>query len=270
MCGGSSDSRWAGKANRGLSPRVRGKRGHCVLYPSVSGSIPACAGEARYNRRKTAQTKVYPRVCGGSIGVVNGVHNGVGLSPRVRGKPIVPANETPAARSIPACAGEARIASGCRTGISVYPRVCGGSWAAHHISAPRAGLSPRVRGKPVPARCPYPARRSIPACAGEAQTRPGRPILAEVYPRVCGGSVTASTRTIWPSGLSPRVRGKLLGIVETKDGVGSIPACAGEARVSYCASTRRPVYPRVCGGSDFAAAPRQGQDGLSPRVRGKR
>ena len=69
-------------------------------------------------------------------------------------------------------------------------------------------------------------------------------------------------------GLSPRVRGNL-----TKPGVSeatqwSIPACAGEPLHASGHRTRRPVYPRVCGGTRCTGLPISGRRGLSPRVRG--
>ena len=52
--------------------------------------------------------------------------------------------------------------------------------------------------------------------------------------------------------------------------LGSIPACAGEARCAGCHRTRTAVYPRVCGGSWYAKTLGRHDEGLSPRVRGKR
>ena len=49
---------------------------------------------------------------------------------------------------------------------------------------------------------------SIPACAGEAAAFLCPQGLAEVYPRVCGGSAAAARRRSLMLGLSPRVRGK--------------------------------------------------------------
>ena len=91
-----------------------------------------------------------------------------------------------------------------------------------------------------------------------------------VYPRVCGGSRQRLIGAMAGVGLSPRVRGKRLWRIAVGGGLGSIPACAGEAaeRATYaCANS---VYPRVCGGSSKVPAVMYLQRGLSPRVRGKR
>ena len=90
-----------------------------------------------------------------------------------------------------------------------------------------------------------------------------------VYPRVCGGSLCRPTKSGWNRGLSPRVRGKLIGGQEGSIGVGSIPACAGEARVGGNSHRQPPVYPRVCGGSLMRRSSITRKPGLSPRVRGK-
>ena len=89
-----------------------------------------------------------------------------------------------------------------------------------------------------------------------------------VYPRVCGGTTSASSAWIAEAGLSPRVRGNL----DPRRGVprraGSIPACAGEPRVLASAEGAPRVYPRVCGGTVLGQRKRRGREGLSPRVRG--
>ena len=81
------------------------------------------------------------------------------------------------------------LESGLRMLAKVYPRVCGGTGATIPPSNRREGLSPRVRGNPLPGPCYPRAARSIPACAGEPAGVGGRAALGGVYPRVCGGTV---------------------------------------------------------------------------------
>ena len=50
------------------------------------------------------------------------------------------------------------------------------------------GLSPRVRGKRLARWRRNDPPRSIPACAGEADTSRRKRNIGKVYPRVCGGS----------------------------------------------------------------------------------
>ena len=93
------------------------------------------------------------------------------------------------------------------------------------------GLSPRVRGKPVP--CPDCGRKT------------------KVYPRVCGGTAEALEDMERVGGLSPRVRGNRAGEYGCGRPAGSIPACAGEPRVTPLPDGVCRVYPRVCGGTQI-------------------
>ena len=212
----------------GLSPRVRGNLGGVARARLSERSIPACAGEPPPLIWVMSASMVYPRVCGGTIGV--GANNDffTGLSPRVRGNPPTPTAKPRSARSIPACAGEPASCTRWRGAKRVYPRVCGGTLRGLENDFRAVGLSPRVRGnRPVPLRRPG-AVRSIPACAGEPRAERLERTLDEVYPRVCGGTSTVSTiqRGLW--GLSPRVRGNPANAAHGVNGMRSIPACAGE------------------------------------------
>ena len=94
---------------------------------SISGSIPACAGEPMSAIALQYLERVYPRVCGGTSDLRTWVWRIWGLSPRVRGNRRGGRLMTRDLGSIPACAGEPR--GGCgRVSVSrVYPRVCGGT-----------------------------------------------------------------------------------------------------------------------------------------------
>ena len=176
-----------GEPAGGLSPRVRGNRTDFALHALGPGSIPACAGEPIGSNQTTAVNKVYPRVCGGTGRLLPKAPLAAGLSPRVRGNLQVTGVIRVSKRSIPACAGEPYRNRNSSRQATVYPRVCGGTIENHAIRLPQRGLSPRVRGNPLPARQNGRYPRSIPACAGEPLTMPG------------GGQ--------HPEGLSPRVRG---------------------------------------------------------------
>ena len=123
------------------------------------------------------------------------------------------------------------------------------------------------------ARLDAPLRRSIPthtrfipACAGNsgAHCRPW------VYPRGCGGTLTAARLIVSPRGLSPRVRGNLAAARRRERDHGSIPAGAGEPRPVLAVAHRNQVYPRGCGGTAFCRQEQGPAVGLSPRVRGNR
>ena len=86
---------------------------------------------------------------------------------------------------------------------------------------------------------------------------------------MCGGSGPVAIVIALGAGLSPRVRGKRRGAVLQAGGVGSIPACAGEACGKNCNCRSAWVYPRVCRGSSVNDIEHGVMHGLSPRVRGK-
>ena len=154
---------------------------------------------------------VYPRVCGGTAVWDEACDYKTGLSPRVRGNHGYPQAHIDGGRSIPACAGEPpRRGSHHRT-APVYPRVCGGTTGPPNIGPPQPGLSPRVRGNPAPIDCEEEWVGSIPACAGEPARSSEMGRFPKVYPRVCGGTEWDCLDWQRYEGLSPRVRGNLLG-----------------------------------------------------------
>ena len=217
-----------------------------------------------------ADFRVYPRVCGGTGNQRAGSYGVSGLSPRVRGNPLVYWTPARTTRSIPACAGEPPGRQNHRPLHGVYPRVCGGTRLSTWTLPDRVGLSPRVRGNLRRPDRPGRQLRSIPACAGEPQEIPVRGGAGTVYPRVCGGTANKGRYARDSEGLSPRVRGNRL--PEAREGrhARSIPACAGEPAYSPTGLCPERVYPRVCGGTLGWQLPDWISRGLSPRVRGNR
>ena len=191
-----------------------------------------------------------------------------GLSPRVRGNRRDGHDQGGAIGSIPACAGEPRASRRRRSSAGVYPRVCGGTFHLFTPTAGLTGLSPRVRGNHRPRHDAIGLNGSIPACAGEPRAFMLSSEQVRVYPRVCGGTGSASARAAEVWGLSPRVRGNPRTCRPPRRRAGSIPACAGEPFRLAGMDTLRGVYPRVCGGTTTAISCTIECSGLSPRVRG--
>ena len=106
--------------------------------------------------------------------------------------------------------------------------MCGGNTLCPMPTSLSVGLSPRVRGKQIARGPKAKPLRSIPACAGETTVQRSGDVSVAVYPRVCGGNVCNPYPFKVTVGLSPRVRGKLMEVVDGLHGGGSIPACAGE------------------------------------------
>ena len=228
MCGGTGERGHGQTPMSGLSPRVRGNRRQHAPADADERSIPACAGEPRGLHVHRIGWRVYPRVCGGTHKASTAIPVSRGLSPRVRGNQ----HRWPAAvyrrGSIPACAGEPEPRPGRRIPTRVYPRVCGGTLPARTGNTTDRGLSPRVRGNLDRSRTEEGPHGSIPACAGEPQAVGDAHQGAQVYPRVCGGTLSKAALARRIAGLSPRVRGNPEPGRGGRDGNGSIPACAGE------------------------------------------
>ena len=193
----------------------------------------------------------------------------LGLSPRVRGKPLVPAIYRAADGPIPASAGETWRKP---TGFwlkRAYPRECGGNADGKMALEVEQGLSPRVRGKHVAARHGPIAPGPIPASAGETSSFVSRILTGWAYPRECGGNqrLASVCRAQW--GLSPRVRGKPRAGRGAGPAGGPIPASAGETEIVRLIKQFQRAYPRECGGNPTGWHSATDRWGLSPRVRGK-
>ena len=146
--------------------------------------------------------------------------------------------------------------------------MCGGTRPAGVLHAAHHGLSPRVRGNLYQSVAGWQRWRSIPACAGEPPIAGGLSGLAEVYPRVCGGTGRFVPLAQCLQGLSPRVRGNPTWFTAQRKMDRSIPACAGEPRRAATSIPANRVYPRVCGGTSDSPPQPSMCKGLSPRVRG--
>ena len=226
---------------------MRGHRGAGRHAGGGPRSIPACAGPPRSSPPLPRQTEVYPRVCGATR--QKGPHRRRchGLSPRVRGHPVIRLPNGAYRRSIPACAGPPRTPRRSPPPSRVYPRVCGATREFDPRRVRTEGLSPRVRGHPSSLSSSVSCPGSIPACAGPPSRRCSRGEGPWVYPRVCGATHRIGVRCEHLQGLSPRVRGHQARRVDRHAPLRSIPACAGPPSVTTSACRVSSVYPRVCG-----------------------
>ena len=214
------------------------------------------------------ESRVYPRLCGGTEDAGTEEAQWRGLSPLVRGNRNHMIHFHGRWRSIPACAGEPTPARATSAPAEVYPRLCGGTGAAPWLSVCQAGLSPLVRGNLQALDQVAGPLRSIPACAGEPAGAIGAVVDGQVYPRLCGGTGSCGLPRPSARGLSPLVRGNRRHLPAYPGRVGSIPACAGEPRPHTAPSGMPGVYPRLCGGTGRPQHPGRGGMGLSPLVRG--
>ena len=227
-CGGTHFDAIVKLGQTGLSPRVRGNRDLIPLNVKEPGSIPAGAGEPPDVPDRGFLDGVYPRGCGGTQADPPLEPSRGGLSPRVRGNPMIPMKPPRRQGSIPAGAGEPPNLAPAGFPRRVYPRGCGGTTRSATWVVPEPGLSPRVRGNRGRDLRGAADRRSIPAGAGEPLPFPRPRALGKVYPRGCGGTDVLRADLGFFPGLSPRVRGnredEKRGFVFDR----SIPAGAGE------------------------------------------
>ena len=170
---------------------------------------------------------------------------------------------------IPAGAGETAIKEAKASTSRAYPRGCGGDFRSRESYPRSAGLSPRVRGRPLSRLVGRVRRGPIPAGAGETRAR--RLVHGRIwaYPRGCGGDVKENDGNGLAQGLSPRVRGRQAGEVVSQVALGPIPAGAGETVITSSTSKTTGAYPRGCGGDAFLSRGDSFERGLSPRVRGR-
>ena len=150
MCGGTRCNGGRQMSGRGLSPRVRGNPIRRRIPRGSPGSIPACAGEPPFSISSIWCFTVYPRVCGGTRFACFLSFVSSGLSPRVRGNPVISAAGFLLSRSIPACAGEPSSYRTAAPPRGVYPRVCGGTLSSPPLAD---GPSPHRLRAPSP-HCP--------------------------------------------------------------------------------------------------------------------
>ena len=187
VCGGTWSRSNGSSPLGGLSPRVRGNQSSAEDVAFKPRSIPACAGEPGRCPDCQHLSRVYPRVCGGTVREQLGLTLAQGLSPRVRGNLQDQPRGLGQLRSIPACAGEPPRPGHPRVDYSVYPRVCGGTSEPCESPYLHNGLSPRVRGN-------HPAHQGAPGAGGS-------------IPACAGGTIGFLTKVFYGQGLSPRVRG---------------------------------------------------------------
>jgi len=172
---------------------------------------------------------VHPRVCGERNGAVERGGLVTGSSPRVRGTRAVACILRRHIRFIPACAGNAALATAFHERATVHPRVCGERGSGARLTSPSPGSSPRVRGTPLLLEMRSLSIRFIPACAGNARRAFSRTFSTPVHPRVCGERRERRKRGCGESGSSPRVRGTRFAFGRSDNIHRFIPACAGNA-----------------------------------------
>ncbi len=178
--------------SQGLSPRVRGNRGHDARGARCRRAIPAGAGKPAQALSIAEPPTGYPRGCGETAGDAYGRHSLYGLSPRVRGNPEHPDRCGHDGRAIPAGAGKPPTTYRSPYSAWGYPRGCGETRHRSVLRCASGGLSPRVRGNRRSVQVIGLIIRAIPAGAGKPCTDGGECVPFEGYPRGCGETFVTS------------------------------------------------------------------------------
>ena len=185
-CGENVIREYSLGADRGSSPRVRGKRKRLANTGCGTGLIPARAGKTRSATMTTPSSSAHPRACGENVQEGVGVESAPGSSPRVRGKPPTEADEDIDLGLIPARAGKTWWAPRDPSPRPAHPRACGENWLLGAQRPPKRGSSPRVRGKRLVGGPGGSLLGLIPARAGKTSILTMRACTAGAHPRACG------------------------------------------------------------------------------------
>ena len=193
---------------QGSSPRVRGRQSTRRCLYDRRGLIPAGAG----------QTSPRPRLrC-----------LATGSSPRVRGRPVGGGDCAGRCGLIPAGAGQTSDAHAAHAPTRAHPRGCGADRSRHLDSSFQAGSSPRVRGRRENGEQPISLHGLIPAGAGQTKEPYPGAYQRQAHPRGCGADILNWLFDHNDKGSSPRVRGRLPRGARPLQGLGLIPAGAGQ------------------------------------------
>ena len=252
----------------GSSPHVRGTLYSVVGFPSLSGIIPACAGNTSWTWATRQWSRDHPRMCGEHQGYAVRPISHSGSSPHVRGTPHVPFGVEVHAGIIPACAGNTGCGCACSARSRDHPRMCGEHSRAAEAGETMPGSSPHVRGTPAAEGHGSGQPGIIPACAGNTWSRPSSRRTAGDHPRMCGEHTGDQYDCKPGKGSSPHVRGTLIGRGRGAAAAGIIPACAGNTRNYRSRSCSRRDHPRMCGEHDHRRLLSWSISGSSPHVRG--
>ena len=275
----------------GSSPRVRGRP---LVYRGARqrhGRIPAGAGQTPRLGRVSSRTGAHPRGCGADGQLMAKIKSDFGSSPRVRGRHYRVMLRQIHPRLIPAGAGQTSSGKMTPSRLWAHPRGCGADTPDNPYRRLRVGLipagagqtprtirtgdsglgsSPRVRGRPVFLQWYSVVVGLIPAGAGQTNFRDMSLEYDRAHPRGCGADIDTYASVPDEVGSSPRVRGRPVDRRGADEGVGLIPAGAGQTAGTTVSTRSAWAHPRGCGADLEEGLFLLFDPGSSPRVRGRR
>ena len=225
---------------------MRGKRSQPSDSSAIPRIIPAHAGQTPLRSCRIRPSMDHPRACGANRSRQLVRLSLDGSSPRMRGKRFGfgPLKVPP--RIIPAHAGQTMATRPTRSPSPDHPRACGANDGEWMPSQPLTGSSPRMRGKHTAGRLPSGGHRIIPAHAGQTRTRCRSSCRQSDHPRACGANFAVFFENRLHPGSSPRMRGKLAGVLRVYQCGRIIPAHAGQTTRPTPAMMPSTDHSRTC------------------------
>ena len=194
---------------------------------------------------------------------------GVGSSPRGRGKLIPRAGIPGVAGLIPAWAGKTPPRGPTVNLTPAHPRVGGENVIGTFVAGFKTGSSPRGRGKRHARICLGLPAGLIPAWAGKTSRGGANHRGSTAHPRVGGENPGQLGTGIVGAGSSPRGRGKPRLRRPRRGQDGLIPAWAGKTHRRRGRDAHHQAHPRVGGENSAHQQDTARETGSSPRGRGK-
>ena len=207
---------------------MRGKHGAHAAKTARNRIIPAHAGQTRPQVPALGAITDHPRACGANKYPMICHAGRFGSSPRMRGKPGALNVPHSSSRIIPAHAGQTLRCCCRRCDIPDHPRACGANTSTRSAYSTLVGSSPRMRGKLGFGSTRQCRPRIIPAHAGQTDDAVFSMLRHPDHPRACGANSASDWVEAWRTGSSPRMRGKLVGVVVFPCPKWIIPAHAGQ------------------------------------------
>ena len=230
MRGEHDTERTATQTQAGSSPHARGTPFSAWESESLSGIIPACAGNTRSDRGWTPRGRDHPRMRGEHETADGNAVLPPGSSPHARGTPSPKYGTRFTAGIIPACAGNTWDSQIPTLTSWDHPRMRGEHLGLKPGGIQSEGSSPHARGTHDLGHLPHRPSGIIPACAGNTSSTPSASARARDHPRMRGehALLLKLSRPYLES--SPHARGTRLNHGGRDRTVGIIPACAGNTR----------------------------------------
>ena len=192
----------------------------------------------------------------------------LGSSPHARGTPAKRLRRNAEVRIIPACAGNAKLRRPIGTPFTDHPRMRGERRPLASSLRENPGSSPHARGTRDGAEPDAPARRIIPACAGNALRDRSAAAFQSDHPRMRGERASTWDASAVLAGSSPHARGTRSRSRQRIRSGRIIPACAGNAVAQSSATTGPTDHPRMRGERPHLRRLVGVEPGSSPHARG--